>query len=111
MLVRFSKWETRSGLNDVPGGPTAAVLALHNPAVKVTVLDRDASRIAKWNSPHMPIHEPGLSPIVRLARDGGIMRPGQPNIVPWLDSICMNATAGYDLYQSDAMQSRRSSNL
>jgi UDPglucose 6-dehydrogenase len=56
------------------GGPTAAVLALHNPAVKVTVLDRDVSRIASWKSAHLPIHEPGLEPVVRIARDGGSVR-------------------------------------
>jgi UDPglucose 6-dehydrogenase len=40
--------------------------------VNVTVLDRDVSRIAKWQSPHLPIHEPGLGSVVRLTRDGGV---------------------------------------
>jgi UDPglucose 6-dehydrogenase len=47
------------------------VLALHNPDVRVTVLDRDAARVAAWRSRHLPIHEPGLEPVVRIARDGG----------------------------------------
>jgi UDPglucose 6-dehydrogenase len=54
------------------GGPTAAVLALHNPELTVEVLDRDSRRINAWQSAHLPIHEPGLENVVRLARDGGI---------------------------------------
>jgi UDPglucose 6-dehydrogenase len=50
------------------------VIALHNPTIKVTVLDRDVSRIANWKSAHLPIHEPGLEPVVRIARDGGRVR-------------------------------------
>jgi UDPglucose 6-dehydrogenase len=75
-----------------PGGPSAAVLALHNPSVKVTVLDRDAARIRSWNSNHLPIHEPGLGPIVRLARDGGMGRGHRPDITPWLDSMNFSGT-------------------
>ncbi|KAJ5466647.1 UDP-glucose 6-dehydrogenase [Penicillium diatomitis] len=52
------------------GGPTAAVLALKNPAIKVTVVDRDERRIRRWNSRHLPIYEPGLAEVVRIARDG-----------------------------------------
>ncbi|RMZ84615.1 hypothetical protein DV737_g1110, partial [Chaetothyriales sp. CBS 132003] len=52
------------------GAPTAAVLALQNPRLKVNVLDRDQSRIRRWQSPHLPIHEPGLDEVVRAARDG-----------------------------------------
>lgn len=36
----------------------------------MTVVDKDAARIRKWSSQHPPIHEPGLSDIVRVARDG-----------------------------------------
>lgn len=53
-----------------PGGPTAAVLAFQNPHIKVTVVDRDQTRIRRWNSRHPPIYEPGLHDIVRVARDG-----------------------------------------
>ncbi|CAM1510858.1 Fc.00g083710.m01.CDS01 [Cosmosporella sp. VM-42] len=53
------------------GGPTAAVIAFQNPHIKVTVVDRDETRIRRWNSRHPPIYEPGLHDIVRIARDGG----------------------------------------
>lgn len=52
------------------GGPTAALVAYHNPNLKVRVVDLNEDRIASWNSPHLPIHEPGLEKIVRIARDG-----------------------------------------
>ncbi|KAL1968976.1 hypothetical protein VTN77DRAFT_810 [Rasamsonia byssochlamydoides] len=52
------------------GGPTAAVIALHNPSIRVDVLDKDQLRIRRWNSPHLPIHESGLNDIVRVTRDG-----------------------------------------
>lgn len=57
-------------LHKQPGGPTAAVLAFQNPHIKVTVVDRDETRIRRWNSRHPPIYEPGLHDIVRIARDG-----------------------------------------
>ncbi|KAK2598910.1 hypothetical protein QQS21_005652 [Conoideocrella luteorostrata] len=52
------------------GGPTAVVLAIQNPHIKVTVVDSDQARIRRWNSKHPPIYEPGLHDIVRIARDG-----------------------------------------
>ncbi|KAK0936167.1 hypothetical protein LTR29_012265 [Friedmanniomyces endolithicus] len=52
------------------GGPTAAVIALHNPHIRVVVVDRDQKRIDAWKSRHLPIHEPGLEDVVRIARDG-----------------------------------------
>ncbi|KAK3899958.1 hypothetical protein C8A05DRAFT_46098 [Staphylotrichum tortipilum] len=52
------------------GGPTAAVIALHNPDVRVSVVDRDEKRIRRWNSKHPPIYEPGLNKILRVTRDG-----------------------------------------
>ncbi|TKA79984.1 hypothetical protein B0A55_02092 [Friedmanniomyces simplex] len=52
------------------GGPTAAVIALHNPHIRVVVVDRDQGRIDAWKSRHLPIHEPGLEDVVRIARDG-----------------------------------------
>lgn len=36
----------------------------------VEVLDRDQSRIQRWRTAHLPVHEPGLSKIVRVVRDG-----------------------------------------
>ena len=58
------------GTKAVEGGPTAAVIALHNPYIRVTVVDRDENRIRAWRGRHLPIHEPGLGDVVRLARDG-----------------------------------------
>lgn len=52
------------------GGPTAAIIAYQNPHIKVSVVDRDQTRIRRWNSRHPPIYEPGLHDIVRVARDG-----------------------------------------
>ncbi|RDL39925.1 Udp-glucose 6-dehydrogenase [Venustampulla echinocandica] len=52
------------------GGPTAAMIALQNPHLRVTVVDRDPSRIRQWKSKHLPIHEPGLQHIIRITRDG-----------------------------------------
>jgi UDPglucose 6-dehydrogenase len=45
-------------------------MALHNPHIQVTVVDRDEKRIRRWNSKHPPIYEPGLNDILRIARDG-----------------------------------------
>lgn len=52
------------------GGPTAALIAYHNPNMTVNVVDLNEDRVATWNSAHLPIHEPGLPKIVRIARDG-----------------------------------------
>lgn len=46
------------------------MMAYQNPQIKITVVDRDASRIAQWNSKHLPLYEPGLNEILRIARDG-----------------------------------------
>ena len=66
------------------GGPTAAIMAFQNPQVTVTVVDKDESRIRRWNSRHPPIYEPGLRDILRIVRDGSreftISRKAQ-----WLD--------------------------
>lgn len=53
------------------GGPTMAVIAKHNPSIKVTVVDMNVERIAAWNDPdadNIPIYEPGLSDIVAATR-------------------------------------------
>ncbi|KAK5659674.1 hypothetical protein OQA88_882 [Cercophora sp. LCS_1] len=52
------------------GGPTAAVIAYHNPTMNVDVVDLNEDRILAWNSSHLPIHEDGLLRVVRIARDG-----------------------------------------
>ncbi len=50
------------------GGPTMAVIAAKCPDVKVTVVDINPERIARWNSDRLPIYEPGLDGVVREAR-------------------------------------------
>ncbi|TGO37859.1 hypothetical protein BHYA_0087g00170 [Botrytis hyacinthi] len=52
------------------GGPTAAMLALQNPQINFTVVDKDTFRINQWNSKHLPIHEQDLAEIIRKCRDG-----------------------------------------
>lgn len=46
------------------------MIALKNPHIRVTVVDKDERRIRRWNSRHLPIYEPGLAEIVRVSRDG-----------------------------------------
>ncbi len=50
------------------GGPTMAMIAKKCPDAKVTVVDINADRIARWNSDDLPIFEPGLDEIVQAAR-------------------------------------------
>ncbi|KAI4724923.1 nucleotide sugar dehydrogenase [Aureobasidium sp. EXF-10728] len=64
------------------GGPTAAVIALKNPQITVHVADLNASRIQKWNSKHLPVYEPGLLDVVRLARDGAPESADAPSDAP-----------------------------
>ena len=45
-------------------------MAFQNPHINVTVVDRDEARINQWKSKHLPIYEPGLHDILRVARDG-----------------------------------------
>jgi len=50
------------------GGPTMTVIAKFCPDIKVTVCDLNERRIAAWNSPNLPIYEPGLKEVVEEAR-------------------------------------------
>lgn len=53
------------------GGPTMAIIAQKCPHIKVTVVDMNEDRIARWNDTdvnNIPIYEPGLSAIVKEAR-------------------------------------------
>ncbi|WP_395053516.1 UDP-glucose 6-dehydrogenase [Flavobacterium sp.] len=53
------------------GGPTMAIIAQKCPNIKVTVVDLNADRIAKWNDENVdniPVYEPGLGAIVKHAR-------------------------------------------
>ncbi len=66
----FGSNSATSDTHEFAGGPTAAVMAFQNPHINVTVVDRDASRIAQWKTKHLPIYELGLHEILRIARDG-----------------------------------------
>jgi UDPglucose 6-dehydrogenase len=53
------------------GGPTMAVIAQKCPNIKVTVVDLNEQRIAKWNDAdveNIPVYEPGLGAIVAQSR-------------------------------------------
>ncbi|MCC5840175.1 MAG: UDP-glucose 6-dehydrogenase [Opitutales bacterium] len=50
------------------GGPTMAKIAQKCPEIEVTVVDMNASRIAAWNSDDLPVFEPGLDEVVKMAR-------------------------------------------
>jgi UDPglucose 6-dehydrogenase len=50
------------------GGPTMAVIAKNCPQHRVVVVDINDEKIAAWNSDKLPIYEPGLDEIVRIAR-------------------------------------------
>ena len=50
------------------GGPTMAVIAQKCPHYKVTAVDINPTRIAEWNSDHLPIYEPGLDDVVKETR-------------------------------------------
>ena len=53
------------------GGPTMAVIALKCPNLNVTVVDANPDKIKAWNGPleNIPVYEPGLTEVVKLARD------------------------------------------
>lgn len=50
------------------GGPTMVMIANKCPRYKVTVVDIDEGKIEKWNSDALPIYEPGLDKLVKVAR-------------------------------------------
>ncbi|KAL1305402.1 hypothetical protein AAFC00_002290 [Neodothiora populina] len=52
------------------GAPSGAVLALKNPQLEVNVVDLSVPRIAAWNSDKLPLYEPGLPEVLKIARDG-----------------------------------------
>ena len=54
------------------GGPDMPVIAKQCPNIKVTIVDINATRITAWNFDdldELPFFEPGLSDIVKDARD------------------------------------------
>ena len=50
------------------GGPTMSVIADRCPDISVTVIDLNETKVAAWNSDHLPLYEPGLAEVVRRAR-------------------------------------------
>ncbi|KAE8378153.1 nucleotide sugar dehydrogenase [Aspergillus bertholletiae] len=48
---------------EILGALTAIVLALKNPDVKFTIVDKNEGLISSWNSNHLPLFEPGLEEI------------------------------------------------
>jgi UDPglucose 6-dehydrogenase len=50
------------------GGPTMALIAAKCPHIQVTVADMNSQRIDAWNSPVLPVYEPGLNEVVISAR-------------------------------------------
>ena len=50
------------------GGPTMTVIANHCPGITVTVVDLSQPRVDAWNSPNLPIYEPGLQAAVEKSR-------------------------------------------
>ena len=53
------------------GGPTMAVIALKCPHIRVHVVDVNKERIDAWNDDNLdnlPIYEPGLADVVKVAR-------------------------------------------
>ncbi|MEO7425332.1 MAG: nucleotide sugar dehydrogenase [Fibrobacteria bacterium] len=50
------------------GGPTMSMIAYKCPQYKVTVVDINKERIDAWNSPAIPIYEPGLDEVVVKSR-------------------------------------------
>ncbi|KAI1501136.1 nucleotide sugar dehydrogenase [Biscogniauxia marginata] len=50
------------------GGPSSSIMALKVPEIDVTVVDKNALRIAAWNSDDLPFSEPGLLDAVKAAR-------------------------------------------
>lgn len=53
------------------GGPTMAVIAKMCPKVHVTVVDLSQKQIDAWNSPNLPIYEPGLEEVVAVGLKRG----------------------------------------
>ena len=53
------------------GGPTMTVIAHKCPHIKVTVVDINPERIARWNAENLeelPVYEPGLAELVQRSR-------------------------------------------
>jgi len=59
------------------GGSTMAMMAKMCPGISVTCIDINDARVAAWNSDELPIHEPGLLPIVQEVRGKSLFFVGK----------------------------------
>jgi UDPglucose 6-dehydrogenase len=50
------------------GGPTMAMIAAKCPQYRVTVVDINEKRILDWQNDNLPIYEPGLDDVIKIAR-------------------------------------------
>uniref|UniRef100_A0A7S1KZC9 UDP-glucose 6-dehydrogenase n=1 Tax=Neobodo designis TaxID=312471 RepID=A0A7S1KZC9_NEODS len=69
------------------GGPTMAMIALKCPHIDVTVYDLAEARIAAWNSPNLPIYEPGLQEVVEQVRGKNLFFTTDKMCLPKADII------------------------
>jgi UDPglucose 6-dehydrogenase len=83
------------------GGTTMAIIAQRCPEVVATVIDRNAARIAAWNSDKLPVFEPGLDAIIREVRGRNLTFSTElPDAIKQADMIfvCVNTpTKNYGL--------------
>jgi UDPglucose 6-dehydrogenase len=96
------------------GGPTAAILALHNPQTIFSVVDKDPVRIQQWNSKHLPIHEVGLPEIIRICRDGtrSFTVPSNPDVfVEQKGDIYIPARAPNLVFSTDVEKCMRDADM
>jgi len=80
------------------GGPTMAIIALKCPHVDVTVYDLAAPRIAAWNSPNLPIYEPGLQEIVEKVRGKNLFFTTDDACIPQADIIFISVNTPTKMY-------------
>ena len=64
---KFEKYLLCIGAGYV-GGPTMAMIAAKCPQYKVTVVDINEEKIKAWQTDKLPIYEPGLLDVVKIAR-------------------------------------------
>ena len=75
------------------GGHTMAVTTAKYPSIRVTIIDVNKSRIDAWNTQKLPIIEPGLEDVVRVARGRNLFFTTE--MVPVVDEadiifLCVN---------------------
>lgn len=80
------------------GGPTMAVIAAKCPDVKVTVYDLSKERIAAWNSPNLPIFEPGLDDVVKGSINKNLFFTTDENVLKEADIIFISVNTPTKMY-------------